>query len=317
MESGEEDMNRRHFLKIGGIAALGASLLRSYADEGSPGGLECRPLGRTGHYRSVVTLGGIVVMNEDQAEADRLVGEALDAGVNGVDVAPTYGDAELKLGHALRGKRDQVFLACKTTKRDRAGAAEELRKSLQRLETDYFDLYQLHGLDKPEELEQVLGPGGALEAFQEAKEAGLIRFLGITGHRPETLLAAIRRFDFATVMFPYNFILAHYGYGQELLAEARRRNLGVLAIKPIAMRAWEPGEIRTAPKCWYKPFSTHHEISLAVRWALAQPITTVVPSGDMTLFRRALKAAQHLSPLRPEEIAELQGKAEQLKPLFG
>jgi len=309
-------MNRRLFLKIGSIAALGGSLLRSYADDGPTRGLECRPLGRTGHYRSVVTLGGIVVMNEDQAEADRLVGEALDAGVNGVDVAPTYGDAELKLGHALRGKREQVFLACKTTKRDRVGAAEELRRSLQRLETDYLDLYQLHGLDKPEELEQVLGPGGALEAFQEAKEAGLIRFFGITGHRPETLLDAIRRFDFATVMFPYNFILAHYGYGQELLAEARRRNLGVLAIKPIAMRAWETGEIRTAPKCWYKPFSIHHEISLAMRWALAQPITTVVPSGDMTLFRRALKAAQHLSPLRPEESVELENKAKQLKPLF-
>lgn len=309
-------MNRRHFLKVGSIAALGGGLLRSHADEGAPGGLECRLLGRTGHYRSVVTLGGIVVMNEEQADADRLVGEALDAGVNGVDVAPTYGDAELKLGHALRGKREQVFLGCKTTKRDKAGAAEELRKSLQRLETDYFDLYQFHGLDKPEELEQATGPGGALEAFLEAKQAGLIRFIGITGHRPETLLAALRRYDFDTVMFPYNFILAHYGYGQELLAEARRRNLGVLAIKPIAMRGWETGEARTAPKCWYKPFSTHHEISLAMRWVLAQPITTAIPSGDMTLFRRALKAAQHLNPLRPEEIAELEAKAEQLKPLF-
>jgi aryl-alcohol dehydrogenase-like predicted oxidoreductase len=310
-------MDRRDFLRLGGAAALGASLLGSLAEaETSAAGMEYRLDKRTGFRRSVLTLGGIVVMNEEQSVADQVVDQALEAGVNAVDVAPTYGDAELKLGNALRGKRDLVFLSCKTGKRDKAGAAEELRNSLQRLQTDHVDLYQFHGLDKPEELDQVLGPGGAMEAFQEAKAQGLTRFLGITGHRPDTLLKALQRYDFDAVMFPYNYILDHYGYGRDILQEALRRGCGILAIKPIAHRAWEPGETRTAPKCWYKPFSTSHEISLMVRWVLSTRVTSIVPSGDVTLFKRALLAARHYQPLTAAELAELEKKAVAVKPLF-
>ena len=310
-------MNRRDFLRLGGTAALAGGMLgRLRADEPPPTGLECRRAGRTGHYRSVVTLGGIVVMNEDQAVADQVVDEALAAGVNAIDVAPSYGDAELKLGSALQGKRDYFFLGVKTGRRDHAGAAEELRNSLQRLRTDRVDSWSLHGLDKPEELDQVFAPGGAMEALHEAKKQGLTRFLGITGHRPDTLQAALQRFDFDLVMFPYNFILDHYGYGKALVEEAVRRNCGVLAIKPIAHCAWAPGEDRTAPKCWYKPFSTNHEISLMVRWVLGTRVTSLVPSGDVTLFKRALRAAQHYQPLTPAELAELEKKAAEVKPLF-
>jgi predicted aldo/keto reductase-like oxidoreductase len=308
-------MDRRDFLKIGGLT-IGAGLLSTYAAEGRYRGLERRPLGRTGHQRSVVTLGGVVVMKEAQEDADRLVAEALDAGVNGVDVAPSYGDAELKLGHALRGKRDQVFIGCKTTKRDKAGAAEELRNSLRRLETDHVDMYLFHGLDKPEELTQVMGPGGATEAFQEGQKQGLLRFIGMTSHRPSTLLSALQQYDFAAVVFPYNFILDHYGFARELLVETNRRGTGVLAIKPIAERAWEPKEPRTCPKCWYKPFTENEDIYLAMRWVLSRPITSAIPSGDTRLFRRALKAAQHYKPLTEAELGKLSQRAAVLKPLF-
>jgi predicted aldo/keto reductase-like oxidoreductase len=317
MPDDASDMNRRHFLRLGGAAALAGGMLgRLLPDEPPPTGLECRLAGRTGHYRSVVTLGGIVVMNEDQAVADQVVADALGAGVNAIDVAPSYGDAELKLGHALQGKRDLFFLGVKTGQRDRAGAEEDLRNSLQRLQTDRADSWSLHGLDKPEELEQVFAPGGAMEAFEEAKKQGQVRFLGITGHRPDTLHAALERYDFDLVMFPYNFLLDHYGYGAALLDEAFRRGCGILAIKPIAQRAWEPGETRTAPKCWYKPFSTNHEISLMIRWLLGTRITSLVPSGDVTLFRRALQAAEHPQPVTQAELAELQKKAAEVKPLF-
>ena len=255
-------------------------------------------------------------MNEDQDVADEVVDFALDAGVNAFDVAPSYGDAEIKLGNALKDKRHLVFLGCKTGKRDHAGAAEELQNSLKRLQTDHFDLYQFHGLDRPEELEQVLGPGGAMEVAQQAKTDGVTRHIGITGHRPDTLLEALNRFDFDYVMFPYNYILDHYGYGAKLLEEAFKRGCGILAIKPIAQRKWEEGETRTAPKCWYKPFSTNHEISLMVRWALTTRVTSIIPSGDVTLFKRAVKAAQHNQPLTTAELAELEKKAVELKPLF-
>jgi aryl-alcohol dehydrogenase-like predicted oxidoreductase len=307
-------VKRRDFLKISGgaLAALGTTGFQATAFPLLPR----RPLGKTGHERSVVTLGGVVVTNETQKDADRIVAEALDAGVNGIDVAPTYGDAELKLGHALQGKRDRVFLACKTTERDQAGAAAELRASLQRLRTDHVDLYQLHGLDKPEDLTQVLGPGGALEAFEEGRQQGLLRFIGLTGHRPDTLLSAIRQFDFASVVFPYSFILAHHGFGQELLAEANQRGIGVMAIKPIAQRRWQAKEPRSCPRCWYKPFEDDDDIRLAVWWALEQPIASLIPSGDMRLFRRTLKAAQHYKPLTDAQKQAREARAATLKPLF-
>ncbi len=313
-------MDRREFVRctsVGLASYLVSSggLARALGEP--PGGqLECRSLGRTGHKSSVVALGGVVVKNEEQRVADQVVGEALDAGVNHVDVAPTYGDAELKLGHALRGRRDQVFLACKTAKRDKQGAAEELRNSLRRLQTEHFDLYQMHGLDKPEELQQALGPGGALEAFLEAREEGLIRFIGVTGHSPSNISDALDQFDFDTVMFPINFILQHHGYGQRLHEKANERCVGVIAIKPIAHRYRKAGEPQRCRKCWYKPFTTNHDIRLAMAYVLSQPITTAIPSGDIRLFRRSLAAAQHVRPLTREQIQAMDERAGSTEPLF-
>src|SRR5690348_773023 len=139
--------------------------------------MQRRPLGKTGEELSIIGFGGIVVSGMAQPDADAIVAEAFDRGINYFDVAPSYGDAEERLGPALEPYRDRVFLACKTGKRDREGAAAELRASLRKLRTDHVDLYQLHALAKPEDVAQAFGPGGALEAFQEARQQGLTRFL--------------------------------------------------------------------------------------------------------------------------------------------
>ena len=315
-------MQRRGFLQTS-AKALGAAVfsgLAGVAEGGGPadlGFMERRPFGRTGHLRSTITFGGIVVMNEEQSLANRMVAEALEAGVNGFDVAPSYGDAELKLGEALKGKRDRVFLQCKTGRWDKAGAAEELRASLQRLQTDWVDLYQLHALSNLPDLDTIFGPGGAMEAFEEARQAGLIRFIGFSTHNPATALEALKRYDFASVMVPCNYVLHHYGrWGMDLIEEASRREIGILALKPIGARPWQEGEPRPYPKCWYRPFSTNHDIDLAMRYALSLPLTSAVPSGDVRLFRRCLQAARHWRPLTDADRAELERKAAELTPIF-
>lgn len=308
-------MQRREFIKTSLSAA--AAFFASGADAASPSGLPTRPLGRTGHRSSLVALGGIVVAGESQQYANRIVDHALRNGVNHVDVAPTYGDAEIKLGEALKGRRDKVFLACKTAQRTREGAEKELRASLERLQTDYFDLYQFHGLDNLQDLEVAFGPGGALEAMLAAREKGLIRHIGMTGHNPDNFLAALKRFPLETCMFPINFVLSHHGdYGKRLLDELVKREIGTIAIKPIAARPWQEGEFRRWPKCWYKPLDDVHQIDLAVRWALELPITTLIPSGHPQLFDKALRAARRARPLTTEERTELSTLAAALTPLF-
>ncbi len=311
-------MDRREFVRraaagLGGLLVAGTVQSPLSAESAR---LSRRPLGTTGHESGVIALGGATVKHEEQKQVNRLVDDALAAGVNHIDAAPTYGNCEVLFGKALAGRRNEVFLASKTTKRDKAGAAEELHKSLERLQTDHLDLYQMHGLDDPEERQQALGPGGALEAFVEAREQGVVRFLGITGHNPANLLAALNEFDFDTVMFPISFILQHQGFGLELLAEANRRSIGVIAIKATAERPYQPGDSRRYPKCWYRPLNTNAEISRAIWYALAQPITTILPSASIKLFRRSLSAALHVRQLTAQEASALQAKAAATEPLF-
>ena len=311
-------MDRREFVRTAGVAAAGAALAMHLAHaEERQVHMQTRPLGRTGWNASIIAMGGIVVMSEEQERANEIVAHAIAEGVNYFDVAPTYGDAEIKLGEALKPYRKDVFLACKTAERTRDGAAREMEASFKRLQTDHFDLYQLHGLDKLEELDVALGPGGVMEVILEAKQAGHIKHIGITGHKPATHLEAIRRFPFDTVMVPVNFALMHHnGFAQDLLAELRRREIGVLGIKPIAARPWHNDEVHTAPKCWYKPLDDPRLIDLALRFALMQSITAAIPSGDAHLFRRVLVSARHYKPLVAEEKDELQRLAEGLEPIF-
>ena len=292
------------YCKFGRPAALRHLDACATATEAGPAGMQYRPLGHTGHQLSLLTLGGRTVSHLPQAAANELVAEMLEAGVNAVDVAPTYEDSEVLLGNALRGQREAIFLSCKTTCHGRAGAAEELRRSLRRLQTDHVDLYQLHSPHDLDELRLTLGPGGALEAFLEARDQGLIRFIGITGHCPRLLLQALRRFDFDTVQFPFNFISDFYnGFGRGVLREARQRERGVLAVKTIAARNLRRGEAHLRPNTHYYPFTGDEEISLALRYVLMQPeVTTVPTASDPELARKMLAVAQSYTPLTRAEL---------------
>jgi len=308
-------LDRRTFLST---AALGLAAAASGGEVGSAP-LPRRKLGKTGARLSIIGLGGIVVVGHEQAEADRIVREAFDRGVNYFDVAPSYGDgeAEEKLGHALVGLRDKVFLACKTGRRDRSGAKEELHRSLQRLRTDHFDLYQLHGLASVQEVDQALGKGGAIEAFEEAKRQGIVRHIGFSAHSVDAALAAMERHQFDTILFPINYVCyAEGNFGPQVLKAARERGMGCLALKALAYRPWPEGAPREYPKCWYQPQSDPTMAARALRFTLSEPITAAVPPGDVRLFRLALDIASNFKPLSRKEREELLASAHGITPIF-
>ncbi|MBW7998056.1 MAG: aldo/keto reductase [Candidatus Glassbacteria bacterium] len=277
-----------------------------------------RPLGRTGEHLSLIGLGGVTVMSETPRHAAEIVAEVFDAGVNYFDVAPTYGNAEERLGPALEPYRKQVFLACKTAERDAVGARRELENSLRLLRTDYLDLYQLHALTSREDVEQVFGPGGAIEVFREAREQGKVRFLGFSSHSVEASLAAMEQFDFDTILFPINCNLWYKeNFGPQVVAAARQRGMGILALKACARRARLEGEERKYGKCWYIPLAEERELARGLYWTLSQPVTAAVPPGEEKFFRMALKLAPVFVPLADEEKEQLALEAEKIeKSLF-
>lgn len=254
---------------------------------------------------TVVTFGAASIGRVVQEVADRAVQAALDHGVNHVDVAPRYGDAELRLQPWMARVRDRVFLGCKTGERTRDGARADLRRSLERLGVERFDLYQLHAVGKIHELDACTAPGGALETLVEARREGLTRWLGITGHThdaPRTHLEALRRFDFDTVMFPLNFVLwADPRYREDataLLEECQRRDVGVHIIKTVAKDPW--GERERTHTTWYEPFTDQATIDRAVAFVLSQPVATLCSVGDVTVLPRVLDAAERFRPLAGE-----------------
>ena len=314
-------MNRRNFLK--GVPPLTTLLsvfpasLSAIEREETPGKLERRPLGRTGEKLSILGFGGIVVMNATPQEASRRVGEAIDAGINYFDVAPSYGNAEERLGPALEPYRKDVFLACKTTQRSKTGAAAELENSLKKMRTDHFNLYQLHAVAKLEEVEQILKPGGALEAFLEAKKAGKINFIGFSAHSVEAAMALMDRYNFDTILFPFNFATWHAGnFGPQVLAKAQEKKMGILALKAMANRPWPEGATKTFSKCWYEPLSEPSDALLGLRFTLSHPITAAIPPGDENLFRMALGLAAQFTPLSSAEVETLKQKAMKTAPIF-
>ena len=242
-----------------------------------------RRLGRTDHTGLLVALGGVSLMRVPLDEAIALGHRALDLGVTHFDVAPTYGDAQFKMGHVVRERRGEIFLSCKTAARDAAEARAELAESLRLLQTDHIDLYQFHALDTEAELDQVTGPGGALEAFEEARKAGVVRYLGVTGHRHAVHLKTIERLALDTVMAPLNFRTydAMCGAGG-LIEKARARGMGIIAIK-----ATTRGEI--------KPTAT------AYRFTLSQDVDVTVPAGKE--FLEAAEIGRTFAPLTAAEQA--------------
>jgi len=276
-----------------------------------------RLLGKTGQYLSIIGFGGILVAGVEQSEADAIVREAIDRGINYFDVAPTYGNAEEHLGPALEEFRKDVFLACKTTQRKKEGAIAELHESLRRLRTDHFDLYQLHSVNTKEDIEQIFAPGGAMEVFIEAREKGLTRYIGFSSHSVEAALELMDRFDFDTVLFPLNWVnFFNANFGPQVVAKAKSKNMGILALKAMARTQWAEGQKRTYSKCWYQPVTDPVESELAIRFTLSEPITAAVTPGHSDLFRRAVEVAGKFKPLSEAERAELRKRAEGLKPIF-
>jgi aryl-alcohol dehydrogenase-like predicted oxidoreductase len=279
-----------------------------------------RPLGRTGHQSTLMTLGGaIFIYPISLKKENEFIQFALDKGINHVDVAPTYGDAEERLGKWVYEYRGNIFLACKTRHRTRREAALQLRESLERLQTDYFDLYQLHGLDDPDELETVFSEDGAMRAILEAREEGLVKHVGITSHNPENILRALERFEFDTVLLPINYVIGAHPEPRNdyrpVLELAERKRIGVIAMKAGAKGPY-PGEEKTHDT-WYQPFSTQRSIDESVWFTLSQGgVTTAASSSDLTIARMMIDAAERFTYMQRDEQEELLGKASGYTPLF-
>jgi len=278
-----------------------------------------RLLGKTGRKLSIIGFGGIVVMNAEPEHAKEVVAEAVEKGINYFDVAPTYGDAELKLGPALKPFRDKCFLACKTIRRDRAGAKEELDNSLKNLKTDHFDLYQLHAIsDVENDVKAALAKDGAIQTFLDARKQGIIDLIGFSAHSPQAALAAMREFGFDTILYPVNFCCHFQGsFDQEVLVEAQKRNMGILALKAMAKQKWQNDEDRKAyPKCWYEPISEPEIARLALHWTLSQGVTAAIPPGEEQLFRMALAIAATYKDLSADELSRLEKLPIDLQHIF-
>jgi aryl-alcohol dehydrogenase-like predicted oxidoreductase len=283
--------------------------------------MQTRRRGRTGHQSSLIILGTAAFGRSEQSEADAAIDLALAHGVNHIDVAPTYGDAELRVAPWMPRIRKQVFLGSKTTKRTRQEAWDEMQRTLQRLQVQNVDLYQFHEVTTFADLEAIFAPGGALEAFVEAKKQGLTTHLGITGHgldAPRIQLEALKRFDLDTVMFPLNFVLwANPQYRsdvQALLAAARERDLGVQCIKSICKAPWGDRERRYRP--WYEPFDDLVMIKNSIRFALSQPVTGLPAASDTRLWPAIFDAADRFVPMTKEEQAALLATAGSYTPLW-
>ena len=259
--------------------------------------IEKRVFGRTGHMSSAVLFGGAALRDEDQGTADRVLDLLFEYGVNHIDTAPGYGDSELRIGPWMDRHRDAFFLATKTRLRDYESARVEIHRSLDRLRTDRIDLLQLHGLFHPDEWERALSPGGALDAAVEAREEGLVRFIGVTGHGWSSAAMhrrSLERFDFDSVLMPWNWHCAqHNVYAPDFEATAAlcaERGVAIQTIKAVARGAWAAGAVRNRTT-WYQPLEDEDDIRLAVQWVLGRPAVFLNSVGDVSLLPAVLKAA--------------------------
>lgn len=283
--------------------------------------METRRFGRTGHMSTVAIFGAAALWEVDQAEADAAMEQVIAAGVNHIDVAPSYGIAEQRVGPWLARERARFFVGCKTMERSKAGAAKELRQSLERLQTDHFDLYQLHAITGVGELDEATRSGGALEAAIEARDAGLTRYIGITGHgvdSPAVFIEALRRFDFDSVLFPLNFVqYANPTYrrsSEELLRQCRAKDVGTMIIKSITKGPW--GEQAKTHTTWYQPFTDSKRIQQAVNFVLSQDVTGLCTVGDTRLLPLVLRACDRYTAMIESEQEALIATAEAYEPLF-
>jgi aryl-alcohol dehydrogenase-like predicted oxidoreductase len=254
--------------------------------------------GSTGHTSTRIIFGAAALFESDPAESQHVLELLLTHGINHIDVAASYGDAEDWVGRWMPEHREAFFLASKTGEREYAAARDQIRRSLERLQTSQLDLIQLHNLVKEEEWDLALSDRGALRAAIEARDEGLVRFIGVTGHGTRVAkmhLRSLARFDFDSVLLPYNFTqlqnASYHDEFEELLRVCRERGVAVQTIKSIARRRWEEGAAATHTT-WYEPLTTQEDIDRAVAYALARPGIFVNSASDVSLFERTIAAAQ-------------------------
>ena len=283
--------------------------------------MEKRCFGRTGHLSTVAIFGAAAFWEIEQKDADKVMEMVIEAGVNHIDVAPSYGQAEQRIGPWMPRERERFFLGCKTMERTKEGAWNEMQQSFKHLQTDYFDLYQLHAVTTMEELDACTMKGGALEAVMEAREQGLVRYIGITGHgidSPAIYLEALQRFDFDTVLFPLNFVQMSIPEfrknAEELIETCKFKEVGTMVIKTITKGPW--GEKEQTATTWYEPFDQQEEIQRAVNFALSYEVTGLCTAGDITVLPMVLNACQNFSPMSDTQQKAMIKSGQQFEPLF-
>ncbi|MDM5338632.1 aldo/keto reductase [Fictibacillus enclensis] len=283
-----------------------------------------RKIGRLGYEGSVVMFGAASLGSVTQEEADQSISYALNHGVNHFDTAADYGDAEVRLGPIISEVRNDIFLATKTGQRTKEKAKEEIYRSLERMRVDSVDLLQLHAVGTIEELDKCTAKGGALEAAIEAKEEGIIKAIGITGHghqAPVTHLEALKRFSFDTVLLPLNYymysLVDYRAAFVALMAEANSQNVAVRAIKAIAKAPWEEGQERNYAT-WYEPFDQQEVIDACVHFVLSFPgIAGFASAGDIHLFPKIVDAVERYGSMNNEEAERILSSISGYTTIFG
>lgn len=283
--------------------------------------METRRFGRTNHASTRLVFGAFAVGLLSQKEADAVMDAVLAHGINHIDVAPSYADAELRLGPWMKKHRDRFFLGCKTELRGREEAAEQLNRSLQRLQIESFDLYQLHNVSTMGALDQCFATGGSMEAVLEARSQGLTTYVGITSHgwqAPAVQMEALKRFDFDTVLFPLNFVMwADADYRRDataLLQMAAERDVGTMVIKAVAKGPW--GDQKQRYHTWYEPFDEAGMIERALHFTLSQPVNAAISPGDARLLPMVLGAVESFKPMDQTEQQALLAMASSYEPIF-
>lgn len=284
--------------------------------------IEKRPFGRTGHQSSATLFGAASLGRVSQDEAERALDLALEYGVNHIDTAASYGDAELRLGPWLaKGNRQHVFLATKTGERTYEAAEMEIQRSLERMQVDQIDLIQLHNLGHPDEWDSAMNAGGALQAAIDARQQGLVRFIGVTGHGLHIAAMhkrSLERFDFDSVLFPYSYVLSknsrYMADVDALMTLCEKRNVAMQTIKSIARGPWATA-IRTH-NTWYQPLEEQADIDLAVHWVLGHPGVFINTVGDVTLLPKVLDAADRFQARPSDEKMEAMLTGRQMTSMF-
>ncbi|MHB8624727.1 MAG: aldo/keto reductase [Aggregatilineales bacterium] len=278
--------------------------------------------GRTGHVSTRAIFGAAALGAVTQAEADQTLDVLLHYGVNHIDTAASYGDSELRIGPWMPRYRNEFFLATKTGERTYAKAREQIHRSLERLQTDHVDLIQLHYLVDPAQWDVAMGPGGVLEAVIEAREQGLTRFIGVTGHDinvAEMHKRSLARFDFDSVLLPYNFTMRqntqYMAEFEEVIRICTERNVAVQTIKSITRGPWAAGHARSSAT-WYEPLTDPDAITTAVHWVLGRPGIFLNTVGDIHVLPNVLEAADRFQAAPSDEAMQALVAKWDMTPLF-